>query len=52
MGQKHQKVKKIFEVKKDINIPKEEKLSKSSFKFISIIGLGIWKSMESIFQKI
>ena len=51
MGQKHQKVKKIFEIKKDINIPKEEKLSKSSFKFISIIGRGGFGKVWKVYSK-
>ena len=51
MGQKHQKVKKIFEVKKDISIPKEEKLTKSSFKFINIIGRGGFGKVWKVYSK-
>ena len=52
MGQKHQKPKKIFEIKKEINNNiKEEKLTKSSFKFLSIIGRGGFGKVWKVYSK-
>ena len=46
MGAKSSKPKKLFEIKKGTTI-KEEKVTKSSFDFINIIGRGgfgkVWK---------
>ena len=52
MGQKHQKPKKIFEIKKEINNNiKEEKITKSSFKFLSIIGRGGFGKVWKVYSK-
>ena len=52
MGQKHQKPKKIFEIKKESNNNiKEEKLTKSSFKFLSIIGRGGFGKVWKVYSK-
>ena len=51
MGQKHQKQKKILEIKKEISIQKDEKLTKSSFKFLSIIGRGGFGKVWKVFSK-
>lgn len=55
MGNKQQKPKKIFEIKKD-NIQKLEKLTRNSFEFVSIIGRGgfgkVWKIYSKKYKKI
>jgi len=56
MGQKHQKPNKKIEFKKEIPIMKEEKLTKASFKFLSIIGRGgfgkVWKVYSKKYKSI
>ena len=55
MGAKSSKPKKLFEIKKGITI-KEEKLTKSSFDFINIIGRGgfgkVWKVYSRKYKKV
>ena len=55
MGQKNQKPKKVFEIGKDSrkeqSLPKEEKITKSSFKFMSIIGRGGFGKVWKVYSK-
>ena len=52
MGQKHQKSKKIFEIRNELPMmPKEEKLTKASFKFLSIIGRGGFGKVWKVYSK-
>ena len=54
MGSKSSKPKKLFEIKKG-NSVKEEKVTKSSFDFINIIGRGgfgkVWKVYSRKYKK-
>ena len=51
MGQKYQKLSKKNEFKKEIIIMKEEKLTKLSFKFLSIIGRGGFGKVWKVYSK-
>ena len=55
MGTKNSKPKKLFEIKKSSSI-KEEKITKSSFDFINIIGKGgfgkVWKVYSRKYKKV
>ena len=55
MGSKNSKPKKLFEIKKGTTI-KEEKVTKSSFDFINIIGRGgfgkVWKVYSRKYKKV
>ena len=54
MGQRHQKYqksRKIDEANKEISFPKEEKITKSSFKFLNIIGRGGFGKVWKVYSK-
>jgi serine/threonine kinase 32 len=51
MGQNNPKPIKEAIIKKDPYIPKEEKLSKSSFKFLNIIGRGGFGKVWKVYSK-
>ena len=55
MGQKTAKPKKLFEIKKG-TVVKEEKITKSTFDFINIIGKGgfgkVWKVYCRKYKKV
>ena len=56
MGQKHQKQNRVEIRNIQPNLPKEEKLTKSSFKFLNIIGRGgfgkVWKVYSKKYKSI
>ena len=55
MGSKNRKPKKLFEIKKGTTV-KEEKVAKSSFDFINIIGRGgfgkVWKVYSHKYKEV